>query len=141
MSSPHYHAKVFINCTARQCWPIGQFRLVLYNQSVFSFEELSSFCQFNFTLFFIGHHLGSNLPERNKTGRITESDLTVRSCIAAIVADSPLTTFRVNAILVFPALVVDGQLLKDHIISFMSRSHFGKVLCLGKQKRSYELQG
>ena len=49
-----------IDYMARQCWLIGQFWLVLYNQTIFiGLRKFLVIGQFSFSLFFSGHHLGS----------------------------------------------------------------------------------
>ena len=55
---------LFIYCTARQCWPIGEFRLVPNNQSSFGGNRTFSLLfigQFSFSLLFIDHYLVSTI--------------------------------------------------------------------------------
>ena len=53
---------------------------MLYNQSNFCRSEESLVIgQFSFSLFFIGHHMGSKSTERNETGLITVPDQTERA--------------------------------------------------------------
>ena len=55
--------------TVRQLRPIGQLLFVLYKQSNFiGFEETSSYWSPQFSLFSIGHHLGSNFTGTNRNG-------------------------------------------------------------------------
>ena len=72
--------------TARQCWSIGQFWSVLYNQSnCYRFlESILLLVSSVFSLLSISHHLSSTFTGRPGTGQITVSDQHCGPCIAAV---------------------------------------------------------
>ena len=69
-------------CMAGQCWPHGQFLLYMYNQSNFFHffrKHLVNIGQFSFSMVSLVTIEVENLPERNETGPVTESDRASRA--------------------------------------------------------------
>ena len=76
------HCYLLLNyCKACHCWTLGQFWLVLYNQStLISLRKHLFIGKFSFPLFFTGHQLGSTFTQTGLITRSNQNVLAVHSC-------------------------------------------------------------
>ena len=96
LSSRFYFAYLcysYLNFTAPQCWPTGQFWLVLYNQhNFYRFWENKVIGQVSLSLFFYCNHLSSrdSATDQNRPNYRIGSNRTGGMCIFAIADFSQL---------------------------------------------------